>query len=498
MKNKKFISLTLTALMALSAMAFASCGEKEDFTSDPSTWQSLESGQTVKLVFAGRDVDTEKINYQNFLNEFNETNEYGIVAELKWSDTQQYNTYLEGCGKNLPDVFMLSNERFIAYANAGKLADIKDHLSAGVLDDLYENGYEVYYFNPETKTVGKSEGAALYGLPKDQGPVALCYNKDLLTEKVNAYNAANPTATLDINEITSTTEPMKFSKFLEVGSKLKTVMQGKYVCSGYDLQSIVYSNNANFFTDDTATTSAITSDNFVGAIEFIQDMYQAGILPSPGSTTDGEQEFENGNAIFYYAQPFKTKDYWTTCSAFNWDILPVLCGDAESAVSTAYVGGMCYAISANSQYKDAALKLVEFLSCDANSQRTQYKRGQCIPNLKSLSTEYATNSMSLIGSLPNTNESPVNRGVWIDVIDGVGGQKTANGATYTDKISGKYCAESFTYKTDWYDKLLAYMGGETSDYQSVWEGENVKTVLESYNDTFQQALNDMKRILNRN
>ena len=498
MKIKKLVSLTLTAIMALSATAFAACGGGEDFTNDPTTWESLQSGETVKIVFAGRDVDSEKINYQNFLNEFNQTNEYGIVAELKWNNTQDYNIYLEGCGKNLPDVFMLSNERFIAYANAGKLADIKDYVDTSLLADLYKEGYEVYYFNPTTKKVGSSEGAALYGLPKDQGPVALCYNKDLLTEKVEAYNTANPSTPLDINKITSTTEPMKFSEFLEIGGKLKTVMQGKYVCSGYDLQSIVYSNNANFFTDNTATTSAITSENFIGAIKFIQDMYQTGILPAAGSLNDAEQEFENGNAIFYYAQPFKTKDYWTTCAAFNWDILPVLCGDADGAVSTAYVGGMCYAISANSKYKDAALKLVEFLSCDANSQRTQYKRGQCIPNLKSLSQEYATNSLNLIGTTSGGKTSPANRGVWIDVVDGYGSQKTVGGVTYTDKVAGKYCAESFTYKTDWYGKLVEYMGGDSSNYGSVWQGENVRTVLESYNDTFQAALDAMQRILNRN
>ena len=77
MKNKKLVSLTLTAIMALSATAFAACGGGEDFTNDPTTWESLQSGEMVKIVFAGRDVDSEKINYQNFLNEFNQTNEYG-------------------------------------------------------------------------------------------------------------------------------------------------------------------------------------------------------------------------------------------------------------------------------------------------------------------------------------------------------------------------------------------------------------------------------------
>lgn len=37
----------------------------------------------------------------------------------------------------------------------------------------------------------------------------------------------------------------------------------------YDVQSAVYSNNANFYTDDSATTSAIGTDNFIDAIQFV-------------------------------------------------------------------------------------------------------------------------------------------------------------------------------------------------------------------------------------
>ena len=87
MKNKKLVSLTLTAIMALSATAFAACGGGEDFTNDPTTWESLQSGEMVKIVFAGRDVDSEKINYQNFLNEFNLTNELSLPSRRPLKST---------------------------------------------------------------------------------------------------------------------------------------------------------------------------------------------------------------------------------------------------------------------------------------------------------------------------------------------------------------------------------------------------------------------------
>ena len=487
MKAKKLTFTALAALMAISA--FAGCKQK-DYTNDPTTWESLQSGEVVQITFAGRDVDSEKVNYQNFVNEFNMYNDQIVVDLEWWSDTKAYNAAFDGMVKDLPDVFMLTNQKFLSYAAAKKVADIKDHLSEGVLSGLYNDGYEVYYFDHTTKTVGKSANAALYGLPKDQGPVALCINEDLLKEKVQAYNAT-ASEDIDLDKVMSTSEPMKFSYFLEIGEKLKTVMgQNQYVCSGYDLQSIVYSNNANFFTDDTAKTSAIDSANFIGAMEFIQNMYKKGILPSAGTVSSGaETVFTSGNAIFYYAAPYKTKDYWQSCS-FDWDLLPVLCGDADGAVSTAYVGGMCYAISANCKYKDAALKFVEYLATNTSSQRTQYKRGQCIPNLISLADEYINDSLELM-EMESGKTCPTNRGVWIDVI---------NGVSNTDKITGRYCAESFTYNNSWYSYLNTFMSGQTGTYGSFWEEKNgswvnIGEALRSYKPENQAELTSLYDIL---
>lgn len=61
---------------------------------------------------------------------------------------------------------------------------------------------------------------------------------------------------------------MTFSYFKELGKKLKTVLGAdEYVLSGYDIESTVYSNNANYFTDDSGAVANIDSDNFVGAIQ---------------------------------------------------------------------------------------------------------------------------------------------------------------------------------------------------------------------------------------
>ena len=513
MKKTGLIAIALASMIGI--MGLTACSGRgggnvtKPPTTDPDSWNSLNSGETVQITLAGRDVDTEKANYLQFVNDFNATHDNIVVTLEWWSDATAYNIALDSMGKNLPDVFMLSNAMFTSFAAAGKLANIRPYMDETLLEDMYVDGYEVYYFDHETKTPGITEAAGLYGLPKDQGPVALAFNEGLLRERVEQYNAgASEADKIDLNRILNPVDPMNFDYFLEIGKKLKTVLaEGEYVCSGYDMQSVIYSNNANYFTDDSARTAAINSDNFVGAIEFIQDLYREGILPAAGTVSSGgETVFTSGKSLFFFSAtgPWKTKDYWKTCD-FDWNLVPVPVGMAEGAVSTAYIGGMCYAISNECPYKDAALELVKYLSTNITSQRTQYRRGQCIPNLISLAEEYMTDEYGFIASQTgDDNPSPANRSVWIDVVDGVGGTKTdANGTQYTDKVTGKYRAESFTLDNTWLNSLNQFMAGTTGNYGSFWEPKsdgswvNVKEALTAYLPELQVQLDENYERLHR-
>ena len=512
--NKLRLACLSTALV-LSFSAFAGCGDSNNNNNNgegEDAWKSLENNETVQLVLAGRDVDTEKANYQAFVDDFNRTHD-NIVVELKWwSSGEAYNVALNGMGKNLPDVFMLNDMMFSSYAYSGKLANIRDHIDESDMSDMYESACNEYYYDHTTNKIGKTDKAALYGLPKDNGPYALAINETRLKQAIAKYNeekAETEADRIDENKVLSTTQPMTFSYFMEIGKKLKSVLGDKeYVLSGYDLESIVYSNNANYFTDDTGAVAAIDSDNFVGAMQFIQNLYKEGILPSAGTTSSTETLFTSGGSLFYYgaAGPWKTKDFWKSCK-FDWNILPVLCGDAEGSVSTACVGSMVYAISNNCKYKDAALELVKYFSTDIAAQRTQYKRGQCIPNLKSLADEYINDSQGLIAQQAKAQANcdkpyPLNRGVWIDMVDGAGSQKTnAAGETYTDVITGKYRAASYTFDSLWQSNLNQFMAGQQGDFGSFWQADkngnwvNIKEALTAYKPVIQDFLDEARSLI---
>ena len=124
-----------------------------------------------------------------------------------------------------------------------------------------------------------------------------------------------------------------------------------------------------------------------------------------------------------------------------------------------------------------------------------------MPNLKSLAEEYITDSQQLIKNQAKTQANrdkayPENRGVWVDVVDGAGAQKTVDGVTYTDKITGKYRAASYTFDSLWQTELNLFMSGQKGNYGSFWQADksgkwvNVKEALTAYKSTMQGLLDE--------
>ena len=98
MKVKKIAFTTLAAMMALSA--FAGCKDSTDYSNDPSTWKSLDSGEVITITLAGRDNDNEKSNFKTFIEEFNNASDQIVVDLQWWSSTSGYNTALDGMGSD--------------------------------------------------------------------------------------------------------------------------------------------------------------------------------------------------------------------------------------------------------------------------------------------------------------------------------------------------------------------------------------------------------------
>ena len=337
-----------------------------------------------------------------------------------------------------------------------------------------------YYYNPDTALLGKRDGAKLYGLPKDLGPFTLVYNEDLL----NAQIAANKLNKEEIYaNLLNPKEPMTWTEFRNL---LKSLVPGlgenQYGISHYEIEAAIYSNDANFFTDDAATQK-ITDKNFTDALQFCANLALVdGVMtPEAKQDTDGFTRFQGGNCIFSFMGPWDCSQFWSFNIPFKTNILPVpYNGDNPNARSTAWVGSMGYCVSkkANALQTAAALRLAKYLCMNENAQRKFYELGQQVPNIMEMAKdEYVNDTRGLIAG-----KDPADRSVWLDTIDGF---------SDTDKVGGKVRPRYYTYSSGWYAELTDYL----SD-QGLWKGtKTAAQICEAYSDIFQKKLTAMRKEL---
>ena len=474
--KKTLLALVLAGLLGLAC--FSACTTGGGGGGGPVIQPEDDITEKVTINFWGWGDVAEQENYQMLVNQFmQEEGNENITVLYRGMSSSTYMTTLRASARNLPEIFYMPDYDFLEWVSSGLLKDISQFVSDEELDMLWPQAVDEYYFNQDTMQLGKSDGASLYGLPKDLGPFTLVYNKTLLDQKIaeNSLNAEEIYATYLDPEV-----PMTWQQFRSLLKSLDTDPNDSvYGISHYEVEAAVYSNNANFFNED-ASEQRITDKNFTDALQFIADLAIVDHVMVPAanqSDTDGFTRFVNSGCIFSFMGPWDCAQFWAYDIPFESNILPVpYNGENPDAVSTAWVGSMGYCISnkANNLQTAAAMRLAKYLCMNEGAQRKFYELGQQVPNITSMATdEYINDTQGLL-----EGKDPADRSVWVDTIDGY---------SDTDKIGGKVRARYYTYSSDWYDKFMQHI-----DEQGLWTGaKTAAAICAAYAPTFQDALDEM-------
>ena len=446
-------------------------GEGEDVPPD------AELTENVSIRFWGWGDAAEQANYQTLVNQFMQENK-NITVVYTGMNSQNYMQELRNSATNLPELFYMPDYDFLEYAANGMLKDVSAYVSEEELSAIWPQAVDEYYFNPKNNTLGKSEGAKLYGLPKDLGPFTLVYNKTLVDSQIEKLQ-------LDREEIYGLLNPnvaMTWRQFRDLLKKLDPDPNDNlYGISHYEIEAAIYSNNANFFNDD-ASEQRITDKNFTDALQFIADLTLVDhtmVEAKNQASTNGFQRFLASGCIFSFMGPWDCAQFWALDDlTFESNILPVpYNGENPDAKSTAWVGSMGYCVSAkaSSLKTNAAMRLAKYLCCNEDAQRKFYELGQQVPNIMEMAKdEYVNDTKNLIG-----DKDPVDRSVWLDTI---------NGFSAEDKIGGKVRPRYYTYSSDWYDMFTEYI-----DTEGLWTGaKTASQICAAYAKTFQAALDEMR------
>ena len=461
---KRIISLALVlAMMLASCACLFSCGNKDkgNGNADNQAFEEFDPNKQYELDFLGWGSIAEQKNFQEMIQAFMVEYPNVKVFYNAITDTTAYSNNLVNNADNLPDVFYVPDWDYIKWVDSGKLLNLTPYLSEEEIGSLWDMSIDIFRWDADSKTVG--QGDEIYGLPKDLGPYAIVYNKTLMLQLIDEYN-------LDV-ELPSATQPMTFTQFKEYLGAFKGLkVDGVSIVplTHYEASAAVYSNNANYYTDDSATTSAITSDNFIDAIQFVADLSLEGLAAdyAAAATSSALTKFASQQCLFTWMGPWDMRTYWESLS-FEFDIMPVPVGEAEGSKSTTLIGTVAYSVSAASENKAAAVLLAKWLSTSEKAAEMNYKLGQAMPNIQSMANNEWLNNEGLEG----IKTYPVTKSVFLDPVK------------ETDTMAGKSRPYYYTYEKTAFDDLMDKLN-------PVWAGtQTAREAILAYAETYQNKLN---------
>ena len=233
-----------------------------------------------------------------------------------------------------------------------------------------------YQYKLDGNQVGTGD---IYAFPKDVGPWALAYNKDLFAK----YNIEVPALDDPWNWDDLFTYGKKMDNRLKADGTVDTSVRRKeWMMGGYDIAQAVWGNGASFLSEDRKTITVDTPE-FIEALAFVRELTVEGIVPNSTeiASLDAYSRWVQGQIGIYFIGPWDIGTYNNSLD-FEWDYFPLIAGPTGiQATSTGYMG---LAMSSRSKNKDLAYKFIKFLTTNEDCQRTLYQAGQIIPNVKSM------------------------------------------------------------------------------------------------------------------
>ena len=242
----------------------------------------------------------EKAIFDRLIAKFEELHP-GVTIKFISTTQDQFGPKIQAAmaANNLPDVFYVGPESVVTYADNKKILNLTPYIEKakknGVnIDDVYENALKKYRYDGKEQGVGD-----LWGLPKDLGPFAFGYNKDLFKK------AGIPLPDNDV--------PYTFEEFKEVCRKLtidkngdgKMDQWGTGLNVHWSLIQFIWGNGADYL-DSTKTKVTITDPKFVEALQYWADMtlkYEMTPSASEAQSLDTYQRWLKGEIGFFPVAP---------------------------------------------------------------------------------------------------------------------------------------------------------------------------------------------------
>jgi len=250
---------------------------------------------------------------------------------------QMVTTFSSG---DVPDIFYVNAEYAPEWMDEGFLEPLDDYIA--------KQNFDTSTFFPGYADVFKTEDGTTYGLPKDGNTIAMGYNTDLVT---------TPPATLE--ELVTAADGLKGK------GKLKAPM---CINPGLDRGlAFIYAEGGSILSDDM-TTDTIDSPETKAAVQWYMDLVKNGQAMTAAQLGDGwcGEALGKGDVAIAFEGGWLKGALDTDFPDTKWAFAEMPAGSAGKVTIT-YTAA--YAIAADSENKDAAWVVMQYLTGPEGMQK---------------------------------------------------------------------------------------------------------------------------------
>ena len=266
------------------------------------------------------------------------------VQQIPWSAAHE--KLLTGyVGNGTPDVAQMGNTWIPEFVAIHAMENLTQRVasSPSIRRDNYFPGIWA------TNEVGDQ----LYGVPWYVDTRVLFYRTDLL-------------ANAGVKSV-----PKTWSEWVEGMAKLKAKGEARYAIllptNQWDELTILAMQNGSSLLRDGDRFGAFEQPPFLGALHFFVTLFEKDYAPKVSNTQIANvyQSFEQGDFAMYVTGPWNIGEFRNRLSPAmkgKWSTAPLPAPDGRPWPGLSMAGGSSLVIFSDSQKKDAAWKLIEFLS----------------------------------------------------------------------------------------------------------------------------------------
>ncbi len=212
--KRRIVSLILALCLILScAVCLSACGDND--TPEPDKGNVGADGDSTIILWAGGQwTGTDLQNLNKFVDEYNQTNTLGLTVEVIEKSDMESALATAVRNNKVPDVLIWDRFNTPAYSKQNALLDISEYIERDSLD--------LSVFNESAMSELYYEGK-YYGLPLDVDVWGIFVNTDM----VDAYNKANPSDSIVLND------NWTWDEMYEIAKKLTVSVDGTMTVAGY-------------------------------------------------------------------------------------------------------------------------------------------------------------------------------------------------------------------------------------------------------------------------